>query len=130
MTRYLISTERGASTLMTVNNVVFALAFFVVRVLVYWAGVYHLLTLTLTLTLTPTLTLALALALAITRCLSPAAAHPPVASHGALQLPAASGQHDLRLHQCGRVPQRLLVRVHCAHGEARAPKEQGGLSQT
>ena len=28
---------------MTVNNVVFALAFFVVRVLVYWAGVYHLL---------------------------------------------------------------------------------------
>ena len=36
LTRYLISTERGASTLMTVNNVVFALAFFVVRVLVYW----------------------------------------------------------------------------------------------
>ena len=46
---------------MTVNNVVFALAFFVVRVLVYWAGVYHLLTLTLTLTLTLSLTLSLTL---------------------------------------------------------------------
>jgi len=40
---YLISTGRGASKLMDCNNVVFALSFFVVRVLVYWAGVYHLL---------------------------------------------------------------------------------------
>jgi len=40
---YLISTGRGASKLMNCNNVVFALSFFVVRVLIYWAGVYHML---------------------------------------------------------------------------------------
>jgi len=40
---FLINTGRGASTALRVTNAVFAISFFVVRVLVYWGGVYHLL---------------------------------------------------------------------------------------
>lgn len=40
---FLINTGRGATPALKVTNVVFALSFFVARVVLFWAGVYHLL---------------------------------------------------------------------------------------
>ena len=40
---FLINTGRGQSSLLQVMNIVFAVSFFIVRVLIYWSGVYNLL---------------------------------------------------------------------------------------
>jgi hypothetical protein len=37
----LISTGRGASSAMFVTNVVFAITFFLTRVVIFWAGLWH-----------------------------------------------------------------------------------------